>query len=159
MLTRDICDVVCIIDADTLWLQPWSSFGLLGFIFASVIENPVSFKNHKMMARKIEWLNNYGRVPGDKLKITFPGQFVTGHPILKTIVDEIQHLCPSTGFFPDVSDWKFVMNAYIGAIEVHGLRNAIVAHEIFSPMHWYWRQTPFEALAGFYEHVHDGVEV
>lgn len=151
-VTRDQCDCICIIDCDTLWLQKWTSVGCLGFNFASVIQNPSSLLNRNMLQRKLGWLQRYGRVPGDKLRLSFPGQFVTGHPVLKTIIGKIEHLCPTTGQFPDVKDWDVVMKAFLAGIEEHGLRDAIVPHHAFSPVPWYWRQKPFEAEVGLYEH-------
>ena len=36
-LTHALCDCVCVIDADTLWVKAWTSRGFMGFAFASCV--------------------------------------------------------------------------------------------------------------------------
>ncbi len=148
--TRDECDCVCIIDSDTLWLKEWISRGFMGFIFASCMANPSSYENKNPLARRIRFLREYGRTPGDMLSLTFPAQFATGHPILKFINDELLFMCPIHGRFPVLHDWRFVMHTFINAVNTHGLRDGIVAYHTFSSMHWYWRLKPLENLVILY---------
>ena len=140
--TRAKCDCVCVIDADTLWLKAWTSRGFMGCSFAACKENPSSFLNMEGLNRKLQNHLHYGRVPGDRLKICFPAQFVVEHPILKTINDALVGLCPVDGQWGANGDWNYVMDTFLEAVNTHGLRDAVEDHESFCAMNWYWREMP-----------------
>ena len=143
-LTHALCDCVCVIDADTLWVKAWTSRGFMGFAFAGCAQNPSSFLNSRMLHRLLQDRLSYGRVPGDRLKMCFPAQFVVGHPILKTINDLLLGMCPLDGQWTDISDWNHVMDTFLEGVNTHGLRDAIADNTVFCAMHWYWREKPSE---------------
>jgi hypothetical protein len=140
--TLATCDCVTIIDADALWLKAWTSRGFMGFSFASCLENPTVSLNMNPLDRKLQNQLNYGRTPGDGLRIRFPAQFVVGHQILQTINDALECMCPVDGQWGTVSDWNYVMNTFLKAVNQHGLRDALADPNTFCAMHWYWREMP-----------------
>ena len=141
------CDFshVCVIDADTTWLAEWTSLGFFGFEFASLVENPSSFENIDIVKRKIRRLKEYCIEPGDTRKLVTPFQFVPETHIIETINEHIDHLCPTTGEFPHVTDWGFVMDHVLKAVNDHGLRGAIVHQDVFCPVPWFARLRPTQA--------------
>ena len=152
--TKGQCDCVCVIDADTTWIRPWHDRGFMGFSFGSCKENPTSFENRDMLQRKLTNMRFYGRAPGDRLKISFPSQFVVGHPILATINAALLSMCPVDGQWnANITDWNYVMKMFLKGVNDHGLRDAFEDHELFSAMHWYWREKPMQRNVILYTYV------
>lgn len=148
-LRRTAFSHVCVIDCDTLWLKAWSDVGFFGFHFGGITENPSSLANRDILRRKLRFLNDYTRKPGDMGKIVPPFQFVTESPCLTTIVSAsaIADLCPTSGVFPAwANDFDLIMDNVLDAVNKHGLRGAIALPHVFSPVPWFSKLKPM--LAG-----------
>ena len=134
-------DVVAIADVDTLWLGPVPDED---FWFASLEENPVSFENRDVLKRKIKFLKQYLKIPGDKRKVLFPMGFRTGSQPLADLDSVLGSLMTGSEWPSDITDWDHIMSTCKDVINRHGLRSYSLEPEICSAVPWYWRSKPIQ---------------
>ena len=135
-------DVIVVSDVDTTWMRPWDdSESPHGFLFATCTENPVSFENRDILKRKVRFLKDYCRVPGDMRKILFPMAFVSESPLLQDIASQLEEMIPEAGIWPPhIKEWETIMNLIKSNINRHGLRDACAHEDLFSVIPWFWQK-------------------